>query len=204
MTTSAIVKTFNCRALAALPGLLLSLCASAATFQVGGFAYPDAESLNSRQLVLNGATRSKEFSIGLYLQEKRSTVDGLMKLSGSKRVRLVAQGDIQTKQLGRVLMERIRMNATDDEKTRNILQIAQVGMVFAEIPQLGRGDVLTIDWIDQQGWTEFGLNGKRLGDPVLGTDFFPMMMKVWVGPKTPAEMRDSMLGLGTPLTPAAP
>lgn len=192
------------RASSVLPALLLSLSASAATYQVGGFPYPGSESLNNHPLLLNGATHSKEFSIGLYLREKRDTVEALMKLGGAKRVRLVAQENIQTKILGRVLMERIRANATDDEKNRNILQIAQVGMVFAEIPQLARGDTLTIDWVEERGWTEFSLNGKRLGDPVQGSDFFPMLMKVWVGDKNPAGMRESLLGRGTPLTPDNP
>jgi hypothetical protein len=39
------------------------------------------------------------------------------------------------------------------------------------------------------------MNGQKLGEPIKGESFFPMMMKVWIGPKVRGSTRDALLGV---------
>jgi hypothetical protein len=195
------------------PIVLACLCltvgpaAMATTYLVEGHAFESSETLHEQTLVLNGASGSNILSakatvVGFYLPEKKTTVEGVTQLKGSKRIRLIALRDITSKDLGTVLMDRIRQNATPDEKIENIMQIAQVGMVFSAAPQLAKGDVATIDWVPARQHTEFRINGKLIGEPVVGEAFYPMFMKVWIGPRTRPATRNNLLGTGESLTVA--
>jgi hypothetical protein len=182
--------------------ILFSIAMPATASDVDGFQYPASEVLDSLRLELNGVTQTKDFSVGLYVPERRNTPEALAKLPGPKRVRMVAQREIQTEALGRVLVERLRANASKEEITENFLRIARIGMIFSDLPPLDRGDVLSIDWTERRAATEFWLNGRRVGDPIPGAALFPMLLKVWVGDKAPADMRRALLGQGEPLAPA--
>lgn len=194
-------------------GLFVTLSALAApvaavTYQIEGQLFEDSDTLLGQKLLLNGASASnilssKATAVGFYVTQKQTTVEGIGLQKGPKRIRLIALKDISSKDLGTVLMDRIRQNATSDEKIYNIMQVAQVGMIFAAVPQLAKGDIATIDWHPQAQKTEFRINGKIVGEPIVGDAFFPMFMKVWIGPRTRPVTRDNLLGLGEPLQAAA-
>lgn len=195
------------RVAAALFTLALLKPAWAITYNVDGHLFEDSETVDQQKLLLNGASTSNILSskatvVGFYVLQKQNTVDALIRQKGAKRIRLVALKDISSKDLGTVLMDRIRQNATDDEKINNIMQIAQVGMVFAAMQQLAKGDIATVDYLPQKQHTEFRINGKLIGDPIVGDDFYPMFMKVWIGPRTRAGTRNNLLGNGDPLVAA--
>lgn len=182
--------------------------AHAAGYLVEGHPFEDSETVDKQKLLLNGASSSNILSskatvVGFYVAQKQNTVEALMRQKGPKRIRLIALKDISSKDLGTVLMDRIRQNATDEEKIDNIMQIAQVGMVFAAVPQLAKGDIATIDYHPQTQETAFRINGKLIGDPIAGDAFYPMFMKVWIGPRTRAGTRNNLLGTGEPLQAAA-
>lgn len=193
----------------ALSILSASIAVQASTYSVEDVPFEDHETVAGQRLVLNGASSSnilsaKATTVGFYVRQKHTVVDDLLRQGGAKRIRLVPLRDISSKDLGSVLMDRIRQNATAEEKAANILQIVQVGQNFAALPQLSRGDVATIDWIPERGHTEFRVNGKLIGEPVAGDAFYPMFMKVWVGPRTRPGTRNNLLGIGEPLTARQP
>lgn len=195
------------RIAATLLALALLTPAQAITYTVEGHLFDETETVEQQKLLLNGASSSNILSskatvVGFYVQQKQNTVDALIRQKGAKRIRLIALKDISSKDLGTVLMDRIRQNATDDEKIENIMQIAQVGMVFAAMQQLSKGDISTVDYLPAKQHTEFRINGKLIGDPIAGEAFFPMFMKVWIGPRTRAGTRNNLLGNGDPLVSA--
>ena len=188
--------------------LLLAGSAQALSYAIDEIAFEDAETVQGQKLLLNGASTSnilsaKATAVGIYMPQKQTTVESLLGQKGIKRIRLVALRDISSKDLGTVLMDRIRQNATPDEVATNIMQIAQVGSVFASLTKLAKGDVAHIDWNPQQKITEFRVNGKLIGEAVQGEAFYPMFLKVWLGPKTRAYTRNNLLGTGEPLVPLA-
>ena len=126
--------------------LLLAGSAQALSYAIDEIAFEDAETVQGQKLLLNGASTSnilsaKATAVGIYMPQKQTTVESLLGQKGIKRIRLVALRDISSKDLGTVLMDRIRQNATPDEVATNIMQIAQVGSVFASLTKLAKGDV---------------------------------------------------------------
>lgn len=192
-----------------LASVLLALfCgrALALAYVVEDISFEDSETVLGQKLVLNGASSSnilsaKATAVGIYMLQKQTTVEGVLKQPGTKRIRLIALRDISSKDLGTVLMDRIRQNATPDEVATNIMQIAQVGSVFASLSKLAKGDVAHIDYDPQKKITEFRVNGKPIGEAVQGEAFYPMFLKVWLGPKTREKTRLNLLGVGEPLVP---
>jgi hypothetical protein len=182
---------------------------AAASYLIEDFVFEDSESVLGQKLMLNGASTSnilsaKATAVGIYMQQKQTTVDAVLRQPGPKRIRLIALRDISSKDLGTVLMDRIRQNATPDEVATNIMQIVQVGSVFASLQKLAKGDVAHIDWNPQAKATEFRVNGKLIGEAVQGEAFYPMFLKVWLGPRTRAKTRENLLGIGEPLQPVTP
>ncbi|WP_269531875.1 chalcone isomerase family protein [Chitinimonas sp. BJYL2] len=189
----------------------LALCMAgtvlAATYSVNNIKFEDSAVVYGQKLVLNGASASTILSakatvVGLYLAQKQTTPEGVAAVKGAKRIMLVALKDISSKDLGNVLVDRIRQNASQEEVNANVGQIIQIGSIFGRVPKLKKDDVVYIDWNPQLKHTQFLLNDKPLGDPMVGDSFYAMFTKVWLGPKVRAQTRNNLLGQGEPLKEA--
>lgn len=169
---------------------------------VEGYKFPESEVVYGQKLVLNGAGISAVFNIkatavAFYLPKKQTTVNGVLGEKGVKRVDLYLLRDISARDLSNSMLDRIRMNASE-EFSHNTLQTAELGEVFGARRKVFKGDHVTIDFDPATQATTFSLNGQRLAEPIKGDTFFPMMMKIWIGPKVRASTRDELLGLVKP------
>ncbi|NSL54761.1 chalcone isomerase family protein [Uliginosibacterium aquaticum] len=194
--------------LASFPaGAQLSAAAQSASaaavpvFDVGGTLFEMSANVAGANLILNGASDSTMLSarataVGMYLTDRRNTPEAAMALKGAKRMRLVALRDIQSKDLASVLLDRIRNNSTPEETISNMSQIGALGRIFGTRAKLLKGDVVTIDWIPQGQNTVFKINDQEIGNPIPGEGFYPLMMKVWLGPKVRETTRNNLLGIG--------
>ncbi|MCX9154790.1 chalcone isomerase family protein [Niveibacterium sp. 24ML] len=185
-------------------GLLAAclVCASPAFagVEIDGVMFEDSETVTGQKLALNGASSSQMLSskataVGLYLQNKANTPEAAFAAKGPKRIRVVALKDISSKDLATVLLDRIKQNATRDEIEGNIMQIAALGGAFNSRPKLVKGDVATWDWNPASKVTEIKINGEFVTQPIQGDTFFPIIMKVWLGPKVRATTRNNLLGV---------
>lgn len=94
-----------------LAGVIFAMVSgqSFAAVDVAGVKYEESVSLGGKQLVLNGAGVRNKFVVkvyaaGLYLQDPQSTVDGVMKAEGPRRMHLVMLRDISADDLGMAFM----------------------------------------------------------------------------------------------------
>jgi len=166
---------------------------------VAGIEFAPSTSVGNQAVVLNGAGTSNIMStrataVGLYLSAKTQDADKALALPGAKRLTVVALRDLSARDLSNALLDRIRQNAAPGEVEANVMQIAAVGAVFGTRKKMGKGDVLTIDWLPGSKATEFRINGESTGEPIAGERFYPLMMKVWLGPKVRGSTRDALLG----------
>ncbi|MCX9154791.1 chalcone isomerase family protein [Niveibacterium sp. 24ML] len=171
-----------------------------AAVEVEGVMFEENETVAGQKLVLNGATASQVLSVkatavGMYLANKTNTAEGAFAMKGAKRLRVVALRDITAKDLANTLLDRIRQNATRDEVENNILQLAALGGAFNTRPKLVKGDVATWDWNPVTKSTEVRVNGEQVTQPIQGETFFPVIMKVWLGPKVKPATRNNLLGV---------
>jgi hypothetical protein len=165
-----------------------SQCAVAA--EVAGVKFADTVKVAGKELQLNGAGVRTKFIIkvyaaGLYLQDKKSTVEEVFASDGPRRMQLVMMRDVTSDDFGNNFMSGINNNLDSKDKTKIVTQISKFGEMFALLDALKKGDVLDLDWIPGQGTTCY-LNGKRIGDITPDIAFYNAILKIWLGNK-PAD-----------------
>jgi len=190
---TALLAAALCCALAA------SASALAAEVEVEGFKFADSAVVNGQNTVLNGAGVSsilstKSTAVAFYLPHKQTTMEAACTEKGAKRIQFYMLRDVSARDLSNAMLDRIRQNAAEEFAT-NILQTAQLGVVFGNRAKVLKGDLVTVDYNPANQTTEFNLNGQKIGDTIKGESFFPMMMKVWIGPKVRGSTRDALLGV---------
>lgn len=158
--------------------------------EVAGIKYADNIKLAGKDLQLNGlGTRNKAFfkvyTVGLYLQDKKSTVEEVFVAEGPRRMQLVMMRDVSSEAFGEAFMSGINNNLDTKDKTKIVTQISTFGEMFAQIDSLKKGDMLDLDWIPGTG-TVCSLNGKRIGQVTPDIAFYNAIMKIWLGNK-PAD-----------------
>ncbi|SEL45149.1 Chalcone isomerase-like [Roseateles sp. YR242] len=186
------------RAMAVAIGLSALTTLTFAEVDVEGYKFQDTETVLGQNLLLNGAATSSILStrstaVGFYLPKKQTTMEGAVAEKGVKRIQFYMLRDVSARDLSNAMLDRIRQNA-QEEFAKNIIQTSQLGMVFGTRSKLLKGELVTIDYNPAKQSTEFAVNGAKMGDTIEGESFFPMMMKVWIGPKVRGSTRDGLLG----------
>lgn len=179
---------------------LMFLTPAFAAVDVDGVSFEDGDTVASQKLVLNGASASqilssKATAVGLYMAQKANTPEAAFTVKGAKRIRVVALKEISAKDLATVLLDRIKQNATREEVENNILQLAAMGGAFSSRSKLVKGDVITLDWLPTPKTTEIRINNELATQPIQGDVFYPVVMKVWLGPKVRTNLRNNLLGV---------
>ena len=185
MIKNIVIKTLVTGAL-----LAGAFSQAAVAAEVAGIKFADSTKVAGKELQLNGlGTRNKfivkVYAVGLYLQDKKSTVEEVFAAEGPRRIQLVMMRDIASEDFGNAFMSGINNNSDTKEKTKIVTQISTFGEMFAGIEGLKKGDVLDTDWIPGQG-TVCSLNGKRIGQVTPDIAFYNAIMKIWLGNK-PAD-----------------
>ena len=171
--------------------LLAGACGQAAVAaDVAGIHYADTTKVAGKELQLNGlGVRSKfiikVYAAGLYLQDKKSTVEEVFAAEGPRRMELTMMRDISSEDFGNAFMSGINNNLESKDKTKIVTQISKFGEIFALFEGLKKGDILDLDWIPGQG-TVCVLNGKRIGEVTPDIAFYNAILKIWLGNK-PAD-----------------
>lgn len=173
--------------------------ARGAEVDIEGYKFQDNATVLGQTLQLNGAATSSILStrstaVAFYLPRKQTTMEAAVAEKGAKRITFYMMRDVSARDLSNAMLDRIRQNAAE-EFSKNIIQTSQLGMVFGNRPKLLKGDLVVIDYDPAKQTTEFSVNGQKVGDTIQGESFFPMMMKVWIGPKVRGSTRDGLLGI---------
>lgn len=172
---------------------------SAQAMEVSGVKLDDTVRVANQELKLNGAGMRykaifKVYVAGLYLAEKKTTVADVLAAPGARRVTIVPMRDLSSEEFGRAFMSGIQKNSDKAEKSKLIMQLQKFGEVFASVPELKKGDVLTVDWLPGSG-TIIHINGKKVSDVLPDIAFYNAILKIWLG-ENPADSRLKPLLLG--------
>ena len=176
---------------------VLSLPVRAA--EVAGVKLDETVHVANQELKLNGAgirykAIFKVYVAGLYLSDKKSTVPEVLAAPGAKRIQIVLLRDISSEDFGQAFMTGMRKNSDIKERAKIINQMLTFGQLFASIPEIKKGDVLTTDWIPGIG-TQCNLNGKKITEIIPDIAFYNALLKIWLG-HSPADekLKKAMLG----------
>jgi hypothetical protein len=181
------MKTFSFKALLAGAFLACAFSQGASAAEVAGVKFPDTQKIAGKELQLNGlGVRTKfivkVYAAGLYLQDKATTVDEVMKADGPRRMQLVMMREISSDSFGENFMTGLNNNVDTKDKSKIVTQISKFGEMFALLDALKKGDVLDLDWIPGTG-TQCYLNGKKIGEVTPDILFYNSILKIWLGEK---------------------
>ena len=187
--------------------LLLGCAVSGAwaNVDVSGVSLDETVTVGGVPVHLNGAGYRKRgyFKIdvtAVYLQQKQTSLEAIENAPGVKRVQLVIQQDVTGSQASRYFLIDFEASATPAEFAKLITEVSQVGDIYSSLPKIKKGDVVTMDWIPGKGLIAT-LNGAVLtphgsATPYMNSELLArVMLRMYIGGKTPAELHDNLLGL---------
>jgi hypothetical protein len=190
-----------------LSALVLGCAVSGAwaSVDVSGVTLDDTVTVGGVPLHLNGAGFRQRgyFKIdvtALYLQQKATTLDAVENAPGVKRVQLTIQQDVTGSQASRYFLIDFEASATPAEFAKLITEVSEVGDIYSALPKIKKGDIVTMDWIPGKGLIAT-LNGAVLtphgaASPYMNNELLAkVMLRMYIGGKTPAELHDNLLGL---------
>ncbi|WNG46222.1 hypothetical protein F0U60_20430 [Archangium minus] len=166
----------------------------AAAKEVAGAQFPDAVTLEGKELNLNGAGLRKKlvfnvYAAGLYLQNPSQSAQQVIESDQLKRVRLSMLRDLDKKTITEAIVDGFKKNAKD--KLPALQQ--RLDTFTAAIPDLKKGDELVLTYVPGKGTTIESKAGQKIS--VEGKDFSDALFSVWLG-KSPVDesLKDGMLG----------
>lgn len=163
-----------------------------------GVHYAPSLTVEGRTLTLNGTgvayrALAKLYAVGLYLPHKSSQTAEVLGMEGPKQLRFVLLRSMRVDELGKVITGGIEHNHTRAQFFSLVPAIRTMGEQFSRIPRLKANDVVTIEHVPPRG-TVFLVNDQPAGLSIKDPQFFPAVLKVWLGeqPHSP-DLKDALL-----------
>ncbi|MGZ4812209.1 MAG: chalcone isomerase family protein [Terriglobales bacterium] len=162
---------------------------------LAGVTLPDTVQVGDRSLVLNGLGLRKKFVVkvyvaGLYLEQKSTDANAIIKTEAPKRIVMQFLHGASKNQMADAFDESFNNNAPEARKALK----ADIDRLLGALEAVKEGDQMVFTCVPGNGTTLF-INGKEkvtIATPAFG----PMLLSVWLGPKPPNEdLKKGMLGL---------
>ena len=187
---------------------LLGVAAGAfANTEVSGVSLDETAVVGGQKLQLNGAGFRKRgyFKIdvtALYLPQKMSALEQIENAAVPRRIELVILQDLTGAQASRYFLIDFEASATKAEFANLITEVGQVGDIYSSLRTIKKGDIVTMDWVPGKGliatYNGTPLTPHGAPSPYINSELLAkVMLRMYVGGKTPAELRDNLLGLST-------
>lgn len=173
-----------------------TLTASAA--EVGGVKLDDRVNVQGTDLVLNGAGLRKRFVFdvyvaGLYLTQKRTDPAAAVALPGNKRVAIRMLRDVGADTFSSALTDGVRANHSDAEFGKLEPRLRELSATMATLKEAKKGMAFSLDFAGSQ--TQLVVEGKPVGRPIAGDDFYRALLRIWLGDKPVQEdLKKALLG----------
>ena len=175
--------------------LFLSLSAIAVNAaSLAGVTLPDSQQVAGKNLVLNGlGLRSKMmvkvYVAGLYLEQKSSDPNAIMKSDAPKKIIMHFVYHPSKGQMADAFNDGFADNSPDAVKTMK----ADIDKLNGALEDLKAGDEMVFTYVPGTG-TTLAINGKDKVT-IAGQPFAQELLSVWLGPKPPtADVKKGMLG----------
>jgi hypothetical protein len=161
---------------------------------LAGVTLPDSQQVAGKTLVLNGLGLRTKFMVkvyvaGLYLEQKSSDANAIIKADAPKRIVLRFVHNASKSQMTDAFTESFNDNTPDAMKTMK----PDIDKLLGAIDAVKVGDQMVFTYIPGTG-TTFAQNGEdKVTIP--GATFGQVMFSVWLGPKPPtADCKAGLLG----------
>lgn len=185
--------------------LFTSSAVSQGSMTVAGVTFDNTVKVGGSALVLNGAgVRTKQlfkiYAAGLYLTSNKTTTADVLSLGGAKRVKMVILRDLDSNSFASGFTTAFNNNNSSVERTRIFSSITQFNALFATVPVLKKGDVITLDWVPGKG-LQCTRNDRAVGNDINDAAFYQALLKVWLGDRAVETALKTALLRGNPEGP---
>ncbi len=144
-------------------------------------------------LGLRGVAWIKAFVAGLYVAAPSRDPGQLMAMQGPKRLRLKIMLEAPSKELSKAFSKGVRRNEVAAVQGQLGERMAVFAGLIDSLGTLKVGDALDVDFVPGQG-AQLRHNGKAVGEPVAGEDFYRALLKIFIGERpVDARLKEGML-----------
>jgi Chalcone isomerase-like len=161
---------------------------------LNGVTLPDTAQVGGKTLVLNGLGERtkimvKVYVAGLYLEQKSSDANAIIKSDAPKQIVMKFQHGTSKSQMSGAFEDSFNDNSPDAAKTMK----PDIDKLLGALDGVNSGDTMVFTYVPGTGST-LTINGKdKL--TIAGPAFSQVLMSVWLGPKPPnADLKKGMLG----------
>ena len=161
---------------------------------LAGVTLPDTAQVGSTTLVLNGLGLRTKYIVkvyvaGLYLEQKSSDPNAILKADAPKRIVMQFIHSVSKNQMTDAFNDSFNDNTPDAAKTMK----ADIDRLLGALEPVKQGDQMVFTYVPGTG-TTLTINGtEKL--TVTGAAFGQMLFSVWLGPKPPsADLKKGILG----------
>ena len=179
---------------------LAALAAARATLgaDVEGVRIDDKTRVGNAELTLNGAGLRKRaffkvYAMGLYVPQKSSNAAAVVDQPGPKRVAIRMLRDVSADAFNEALADGIRANHSEADAKALEPRLKELGAIIAGVErgEEGHGDQPRLDRRE----TQVLIQGKPVGKPIAGQDFYRALLRVWLGDKpVQDDLKKALLG----------
>lgn len=167
--------------------------------ELEGVQLPDSATVAGQALTLNGMglrTRAffKVYVAGLYVPARSTDGTALMTQAGAKRVVFALKRDVAAETFSKALNDGIRDRSTPEQLAALQARMDRFDEAILSIKEVKEHDQVFLDFVPSVG-TSIIHNGKAVGEPISGDDFFRAILNLFVGPKPVQDsLKEGLVG----------
>lgn len=171
--------------------------AGAATLE--GLRFDDAVKVANRELQLNGlGVRAvfifKAYVAGLYLGDRTSVPQEVLRQPGPKRIQMRMLMEIGAPDIKKALVDGMQKNVSETQWAAMQDRVAQFTRTIESIGVAKPGDTINLDYVPERGLM-LAVNDVAKGGAISGTDFYNALLEIFVGDNpVDTRLKKGMLG----------
>ena len=166
---------------------------------IGGVRFEPQAQVAGQALQLNGtglrALRIfKAYAAALYLPQRASTAETVLTQAGAKRLQIRMLWSVPAAEFVKAFHLGVQRNNPPEVRARLAERVARFDALLEPIGKIASGDTVTLDFQPGQGLV-FSHNGRPLGAPIPGDDFYAALLRVFIGEQVSDDkLRAGLLG----------
>ena len=159
----------------------------------------DSIRLANTDLVLNGMGLRSRFGLkvyvaGLYVGKKSVNANELLQQPGPKRIAIAMKRNVDADTFLKALEDGVAANHSPQQLAALKDRMGKLSEVILAIKEAREKDLLNLDFIVESG-TQISVNGRPIGQPIAGEDFFQALLRIWIGEKPVQDgLKNGLIG----------
>lgn len=183
----------------ALAALLSALTLQAqAAVEVRGVKFADTTTVAGQALQLNGAgVRVKViidvYAAGLYVGKRDASAQAVLGQPGAKSMQIVLLRDLTGEDFADAMIKGFHKNNSDADVARFQARVDDLRKTMVSFGTVKKGTAIQLNLVPGSGIRTL-VDGVQKGPDIQGDDFYPALLKIWLGAKpVDGDLKDGLL-----------